>query len=128
MDQQQLWTILWSALGTVITGLFSWLTSVIISWLNTKIKDQKLRTFLTKFTEIVTRCVKSLTQTTVQGLKKDGKFDSETAKKVKEECINLIKAQLAPDMIEFIQNNFGDVTEYISIQIESFILDCKNFH
>ena len=125
---EQFWTVLWGSLGTVTMALATWLGSYIVGLLNSKIKDQKLRTFLTKFTEIVTRCVKSLTQTTVQGLKKDGKFDSETAKKVKEECINLIKAQLAPDMIEFIQNNFGDLTEYISTQIESFILDCKNFH
>ena len=125
---EQFWTVLWGSLGTVTMALATWLGSYIVGLLNSKIKDQKLRTFLTKFTEIVTRCVKSLTQTTVQGLKKDGKFDSETAKKVKEECINLIKAQLAPDMIEFIQNNFGNVTEYISTQIESFILDCKNFH
>lgn len=125
---EQFWTVLWGSLGTVTMALATWLGSYIVGLLNSKIKDQKLRTFLTKFTEIVTRCVKSLTQTTVQGLKKDGKFDSEAAKKVKEECINLIKAQLAPDMIEFIQNNFGDVTEYISTQIESFILDCKNFY
>ena len=125
---EQFWTVLWGSLGTVTMALATWLGSYIVGLLNSKIKDQKLRTFLTKFTEIMTRCVKALTQTTVQGLKKDGKFDSETAKKVKEECINLIKAQLAPDMIEFIQNNFGDVTEYISTQIESFILDCKNFH
>lgn len=125
---EQFWTVLWGSLGTVTMALATWLGSYIVGLLNSKIKDQKLRTFLTKFTEIVTRCVKSLTQTTVQGLKKDGKFDSEAAKKVKEECINLIKAQLAPDMIEFIRNNFGDVTEYISTQIESFILDCKNFH
>ena len=125
---EQFWTALWGSLGTITMALATWLGSYIVGLLNSKIKDQKLRTFLTKFTEIVTRCVKSLTQTTVQGLKKDGKFDSEAAKRVKEECINLIKAQLAPDMIEFIQNNFGDVTEYISTQIESFILDCKNFH
>lgn len=125
---EQFWTVLWGSLGTVTMALATWLGSYIVGLLNSKIKDQKLRTFLTKFTEIVTRCVKSLTQTTVQGLKKDGKFDSEAAKKVKEECINLIKAQLAPDMIEFIQNNFGDVTEYISTQIESFILDCKNLY
>lgn len=125
---EQFWTVLWGSLGTITMALATWLGSYIVGLLNSKIKDQKLRTFLTKFTEIVTRCVKSLTQTTVQGLKKDGKFDSEAAKKVKEECINLIKAQLAPDMIEFIRNNFGDVTEYISTQIESFILDCKNFH
>ena len=78
---EQFWTVLWGSLGTITMALATWLGSYIVGLLNSKIKDQKLRTFLTKFTEIVTRCVKSLTQTTVQGLKKDGKFDSEAAKK-----------------------------------------------
>ena len=75
--------------------------------------------------EILTTSVNALTQTTVSELKKNGKFDSESACRVKEECVKLIKNQLAPDMIEFIQNNFGDVTDYVSTQIESFILSQK---
>ena len=122
---EQFWPILWGALGTVITALATWLASYIVGLLNSKIKDQKLATFLTKFMEILTTSVNALTQTTVSELKKNGKFDSESACRVKEECVKLIKNQLAPDMIEFIQNNFGDVTDYVSTQIESFILSQK---
>lgn len=122
---EQLWPILWSVLGTVLTGLVSWLTTLLVSWLNTKIKDQKLRTFMTKFTELVSSCVNSLTQTTVEELKKAGKFDKEAAENIKKECIDLIINQLSEDMKKFIKENFGDIQEYISTQIENFILTSK---
>lgn len=121
----QFWTILWGALGTIITGLLSWLTTLVISWLNSKIKDQKLKTFMTKFTELISSCVNALTQTTVEELKKAGKFDKEAAEKIKEECVELIKNQLSVDMKKFIEENFGDLTDYISTQIESFIYKSK---
>lgn len=121
----QIWTILWGALGTIITGLLSWLTTLLISWLNSKIKDQKLKTFMTKFTELISSCVNALTQTTVEELKKAGKFDKEAAEKIKKECVELIKNQLSVDMKKFIEENFGDLTEYISTQIENFIYKSK---
>lgn len=122
---EQFYTILWSILGAIATGLATWLTSYLVGLINSKIKDQKLKDFLTKFTELVMSSVNALTQTTVEALKKEGKFDAEAAKKVKEDCIKLIQSQLAPDMIKFIEENFGDVKEYISTQIESFILQSK---
>lgn len=121
----QIWTILWGALGTIITGLLSWLTTLLIAWLNSKIKDQKLKTFMTKFTELISSCVNALTQTTVEELKKAGKFDKEAAEKIKKECVELIKNQLSVDMKKFIEENFGDLTEYISTQIENFIYKSK---
>ena len=121
------WPIFWGAIGTLVTALMTWLGAYLVGLLNSKIKDQKLRTFLTKFTELMISCVNALTQTTVEQLKKDGKFDEAAAKHVKEECIKLIKTQLAPDMIEFIQNNYGDVTEYISTQIEGYLFQNKKY-
>lgn len=122
----QFMTVLWGAVGAIITALASWLGAYLVGLLNSKIKDQKLKTFLTKFTELMISCVNALTQTTVEELKKTGKFDAEAAKRVKEECINLIQGQLSADMIKFIQDNFGDLKEYISTQIESYILQTKS--
>ena len=122
---EQFWPIFWSVIGTALTTLVGWLMTLFINWVNSKIKDQKLRTFLIKFTEVLHASVNALTQTTVKELKAHGQFDEEAAKRVKEECVKLIKNQLAPDMIDFIQSNFGDVQEYISTQIESFILQAK---
>ena len=119
------WPIFWGAIGTLITSLIGWLSTYLVGLINSKIKDQKLRTFLTKFTELMISCVNALTQTTVEQLKKDGKFDAEAAKHVKETCIKSIKNQLAPDMIEFIRSNYGDVTEYISTQIEGYLFQNK---
>ena len=121
----QFWVILWGAVGTIVTGLVTWLTAYLVSLLNSKVKDQKLRTFLTKFTEIAMACVNTLTQTVVDDLKKQGKFDAEAAAKVKEDCVALIRGQLSNDMVVFIQDNFGDVTSYISTQVENLVHNLK---
>lgn len=127
MNANDFLTILWGALGTVITGLVTWLTSLLVSWLNTKIKNEKLKTFLKNFATLVESCVNSLTQTVVNELKKTGKFDEEAAKRVKQECINLIISQLSPEMKKFIEENFGNLTDYISTQIESYLLQYKEY-
>ena len=122
---EQFWPIFWGAVSVLLTALMTWLGAYLTGLLNSKIKDQKLRTFLTKFTELMVSCVNAITQTPVEQLKKEGKFDAEAAKKVKEECVKLIKNQLAPDMLEFIKTNYGDVTEYISTQIEGYLFQNK---
>lgn len=122
---EQFWVIFWGCVGTLLTALFSWLGVYITGLLNSKIKDQKLRTFLTKFSELLIGCVNSLTQTVVEPLKKEGKFTDEVAQKVKKDCVSLIKTQLSQEMINFITENYGDLTDFISTQIESFLLQNK---
>ena len=40
------WTeILFSVLGVILTGLASWATTMLIKWLNTKIKNKELAAF-----------------------------------------------------------------------------------
>ena len=108
-------------LGTILTGLISWLTTYLVSLISNKIKDEKLKTFLTNTTGIIMSSVNALNQTTVNELKREGKFDKEAAVRVKQECLKLIKSQLAPDMIKFIGQTFGDIDEYLSNQIEAYI-------
>lgn len=118
--------VLWSAIGTVVTGLVTWLTSYLVGLISSKVKDQKLQSFLVKATEITMACVNSLNQTVVADMKTAGTFDAASAAKVKENCIKLIEDQLAPDMIKFIQENFGDVETYLSTQIESLVFKSKD--
>lgn len=122
---EQGWQILWGVLGTLVTALVGWLSTYLVSLLNAKIKDQKLKTFLTKFTEIITTSVNSLSQTVVDSLKKNGSWTGVDGEKVKKDCIDLVKKQLTPDMIKFIQDNWGDLGEFISNSIESFIFSTK---
>lgn len=122
---EQLWTILWSALGIIITGLISWATTVVVNWLNTKIKDKKMAQHATALFEIVMNSVKTISQTYVETIKKEGKFTKENQEKAFQMAIDLIKGQLTPELIKYITENFGDVEVYLRTQIESTIFNLK---
>ena len=50
---QEVLNIILSAVSILITGLASWGVGVLISWMNSKIKDQKLAQHLTRITQIL---------------------------------------------------------------------------
>ena len=123
---QDLLNILWGVLGTIGTALATWLSSLLISFLNSKIKDTKLRTWLTSVTTIVTDTVKSIYQQTVEALKNNGGFTKEAQKEAKNKALDTILNQLTPDMKKFIEKNYGDIAEWIGNQIEAAIYNLKN--
>lgn len=123
---QDLLNILWGVLGTIGTALATWLSSLLISFLNSKIKDTKLRTWLTSVTTIVTDTVKSIYQQTVEALKNNGGFTKEAQKEAKNKALDTILNQLTPDMRKFIEKNYGDIAEWIGNQIEAAIYNLKN--
>lgn len=123
---QEVLNIIFSAIGVVITGLASWGVSVLISWMNTKIKDKKLAQWATSITLIVTDAVQSVFQSFVESLKVNGKFDKEAQKQAKEAALRIIKDQLTPELRDYISENFGDMEKYLGEKIESIIYQLKN--
>lgn len=123
---QEILNILLSALGVIVTGLASWGVAMLTRWLNTKIKDKKLATFLTKITTIVTDAVMSVFQSFVQTLKDNGKFDEAAQKEAKEKAMTIITGQLTDDMKTFITENYGNIQTWISEKIESVLYSLKN--
>ena len=125
MDQSVL-NIVLSAVSIIVTGLISWATGVLISFLNEKIKDRKLAKFLTGATAVVTDAVQAVYQTWVEALKAEGKFDKEAQERAKQQATDMIKCQLTNEMMKYIEDNFGDVSGWISEKIESVIYTLKN--
>lgn len=123
---QELLNILLTALGTIITGLVGWGISAFCAWMSTKTKDAKFNNFMCKIVELTGNAVKETYQTYVETIKEEGKFDKEAQEKALEMCLLKIKSQLAPDMLDFIGQNFGDVTNYLKSLIESTIYTLKN--
>lgn len=123
----ELWNIIWSVLGIVITGLVSWATSAGVAWLNTKIKNEKAAKWASDLTSIVSNAVLSVTQTFVDTMKKAGKFDEAAAKEAKDKALSIITSQLTPELKDYITSNFGDMTEYLSNLVEAMVqsLKCK---
>lgn len=110
----------------VILPLISYAGARLIAWLNAKIKDENAKQQLTVATDIVTNAVRSVFQTYVETLKKNGTFDKESQK------VALIKAkddaltQMSDEIKDYITKNYGDLETWITTQIESTINILKN--
>lgn len=117
--------IFWGVIGTVVTGLATWLTTMIVTWLNSKIKDKRLARWSTAVTQIIMGAVQSVFQTYVEALKKEGKFTPEEQKIANEKALTIIKSQLSDELVKYIQDNFGDMEEFLKEQIEAMIYQLK---
>ena len=110
----------------VILPLISFAGARLIAWLNAKVKDDNSKIQLTVATTIVTNAVRSVFQTYVDTLKKNGTFDLESQKialtKAKYEAL----AQMTDDIKEYITKNYGDLETWLTTQIEATINILKN--
>ncbi len=110
----------------VILPLISYAGARLITWLNTKIKDENAKQQLTVATDIVTNAVRSVFQTYVEALKKNGTFDKESQKVALIKAKNDALAQMTDEIKEYITKNYGDLETWIITQIESTINFLKN--
>lgn len=110
----------------VILPLISYAGARLIAWLNAKIKGENAKQQLTVATDIVMNAVRSVFQTYVETLKKNGTFDKESQKvaliKAKDDAL----AQMSDEIKYYITKNYGDLETWITTQIESTINILKN--
>lgn len=119
-------TILLSTLGTILTALATWGVERLIAWLNTKIKDQKALTYLNNAISVVTSVVKATYQTYVEALKNENMFTKEAQEQALNKAVEQAKSTMSAEVKNFIAENYGDLTEWIKLQIESAIYSLKN--
>lgn len=110
----------------VILPLISFAGTKLIAWLNAKVKDENGKIQLTVATTIVTNAVRSVFQTYVDTLKKNGTFDTESQKialtKAKDEAL----AQMTDEIKEYITSTYGNLENWLTTQIEATINILKN--
>ena len=122
---QEAMTILWGALGTIVTAFIGWLTTTGIIWLNNKIKDAKVAKWSSMLYQIIMSAVQTVFQEFVDVMKKAGTWNEDTAKEAKERAMKIIMSQMTPELKKFIEDNFGDMREYLMNQIEAMIYQLK---
>ena len=118
--------ILFSAIGTILTGLLAWLVSIITHWINSKIKDKNAAKILTSVTTLVTNVVQATYQSYVEALKGTDAWTKEAQEAALNKALTTIKSQLNSEGIKFIEENYGNVEEYIKTLIESILYKLKN--
>ena len=117
--------VLLPVVGVALTSLVSWGVSLLISWMNSKIKDETLARHATATTQIISDAVMNVFQTYVESLKTAGKFDEAAQQVAKEKAMEIIETQLTDELRQYISKNFGDIKEWLSNKIESTIYSLK---
>lgn len=110
----------------VIIPVISFLGFKLSQFLNSKIKDEKARALLNKANEIVLNAVRSVFQTYVESLKNSGSFNEDAQKIAFSRARAIIVSELTEELKEFITQNYGDLTAWITNQIEASIYKLKN--
>ena len=113
-------------LTAVILPLISIAGTQLIKFINSKIKNNELAKQLTTATTIVTNAVRVVFQTYVDTLKKNGSFDKDTQVEALTRAKNIALSQITEDTKSYIEDNYGDFNNWLTIQIESTIDLLKN--
>ena len=116
----------------VIFPLLGAVTLYLISLINAKkkelqekINNEKFKKYLDMLDETITSCVIATTQTYVQSLKEQGKFDIEAQKTALNKTFSAVMAILSDDAKEYLQEGISDLEGYILNKIENDVATTK---
>lgn len=122
--------ILLNVLSVVITAvvlpLISLLGTKLVSWISSKTKNEKAAKLLSEATTIVLNAVRSVFQTYVEALKKEGNFGKNAQLTALNKAKEISLSEFSEDLKDYISNNFGDLDSWLTTQIESSINLLKN--
>ena len=113
-------------LTAVILPLISIAGTQLIKFINSKIKNNELAKQLATATTIVTNAVRVVFQTYVDALKKSGSFDNDAQAEALTRAKNIALSQITEDTKSYIEENYGDFNNWLTIQIEASINCLKN--
>lgn len=113
--------ILSVVVSAVVLPLISLIGAKLVSFINTKINDEKTSKLLTKATEIVTNAVRSVFQTYVEALKKNGTFDKDSQLNALNQAKNIAISQMTDEVKDYISATYGNLDNWLTTQIESTI-------
>lgn len=115
-------------LGTAIMGLITYGSGLLISKLNTILKNEHVKQALDQLSRITKTVVQNLNQTVVADIKSktaDGKLTNTDIRGIKAKAVNLIKAQMQTEFLELLEKNTIDVDGLISSEIEANVYELK---
>ena len=93
--------------------------------LKTKVKNETAQKYIDMIADTVMTCVTATTQTYVDSLKAQGKFDAEAQKEAFNRSLQAILTSLSVDAIRYIEEISGDVELYLTQKIEAAVKASK---
>jgi hypothetical protein len=122
--------ILINIISVVVTSIVLPLLSIagakLVQLINSKINNNKAANFLSTATTIIINAVRSVFQTYVEALKKEGKFDEASQKLALLKARDIALNQMTDDVKNYITSTYGDLDTWINTNIEATINILKN--
>lgn len=113
------------ALATIVTGLAGWATAALVKWLNSKVKNEQVKTAVENAREIITAAVAETAQTFVDDLKKTGDFSEALKAEAFQKTLDRVKAQLTAEAESLIKSTTNDINAWIASEIEKAVAERK---
>ena len=117
--------VIFPALATILTGLASWGVAVLVNWLNSKIKNEKVRVALKNARDIITAEVAKTAQNFVDDLKKSGEFSPEKQAEALKMTLENVKKQLTAEAAAAVNAITDDAEEWLLAEIEKAVKSSK---
>lgn len=89
-------------------------------------ENEVVAEYLTDITDIIYQAVISTTQTYVDSLKAQGKFDAEAQEIAFEKTKSTVMKLLAEDAVDFLADMYGDVDLWLNTKIEQMVNETKD--
>lgn len=122
--------ILLNVLSVIVTAvilpLISYAGARLVTYLNSKIKDENHKILLTTATDIVINAVRSVFQTYVDSLKASGSFDAQAQTQALTKAKDITLSQMTDEVKTFIDKNYGSIDAWLTTTIEATINLIKN--
>lgn len=110
-----------------VAGIYlTYLISVKIKELKQKTNDEAAKKYLDMLNETISSAVLATTQTYVESLKKQGKFDVEAQKVAFKQTYDAVMKVLTDEAIKYLTTSVGDLETYITNKIEADVKLCKS--
>lgn len=112
--------------SAVVVPVIGFLGYKLTQWLNSKIKDDKAKALLSQANGIVLDAVRTVFQTYVEALKKEGSFDAKAQEIALGKAKAIVISELTEELKAFLEQNYGDLMAWVTNAIEASIYKLKN--
>ena len=118
--------ILSVTVSAVVVPVIGFLGYKLTQWLNSKVKDDRAKALLNRANEIVLDAVRTVFQTYVEALKKEGSFDAKAQEVALGKAKAIVLSELTEELKSFVADNYGDLMAWVTNAIEASIYKLKN--
>ena len=122
--------IIINIISVVVTSIVLPLISIagakLIQFINSKIKNNKAADLLTTATTIVINAVRSVFQTYVEALKKEGSFNKDAQLIALNKAKDIALTQMTDEVKNYLVTTYGSLDSWLDTNIEASINILKN--